>query len=146
MSDEWRGVGRDEYETDRLLSTQDWSDWRAARGWETGGRPTRAEMIARFATERAEVERESLEAAAERAVVHDGWATYPNELYAAPLTFACERCGQHSLLLEPHPPAPALCAECGQALDELDELRSDVAKLLAHSHVTRIAGASGSAR
>lgn len=110
MTDEWQGVSKDEYVTDRLLSDQDWSDWRAACGWEPARRPTRSKMVAHFAAERAEVERETPEGIAERAVVRDGWRTYPAELRAEPKpncptcdgegltmgygrTHSCERCG-----------------------------------------------------
>lgn len=91
MTDEFQGVTRDEYQADRLLSTQDWADWRAARGWEAQHRPTHAEMVAQFAAERGAVERESLEGVAERAVVHDGWRTYPDPrplTPSPPVTFA----------------------------------------------------------
>src|SRR5688572_30996013 len=100
--DEWRGVSRDEYVTDRLLSEQDWADWRAARGWEAQHRPTHAEMVAHFAADRAEVE-----GVAERAIVHDGWRTYPQELRAV-----CETCGGRGFAMTELRPHLAPCPDC----------------------------------
>lgn len=142
MTDEWRGVSQDEYVIDQKLSEQDWADWRAARGFEPDRRPTREEMVERMAAERREYERQQLEGVAERAVIHDGWATgYPAELRAAEpkeRTMTAVEDYPNFALWAQHGPQ-GLQSDTGKeiirALHEIDRLRNTVDML--RSEITR---------